>query len=281
MNRTSTNLWMPDAVGPGHPWAIASRGDGTREPQAGQRGGGRHRRARPRGHRRSHLVGTGRGVDVPHNTLSVGMLQLDLDRRWCGRRVTGVRRSDAGAEQPAARSGWRPTIRVDHRGELSSNSADVADVAAPCATSLDKARGEIESGHPRLHDRREAASGLPRQGNLSRKLAVDVDYARVASATSCAAASPTEPLLTASGAGNLRAAGRHELHEPGGRRAARARRPVRACVSPSPRAGRRRDTTGRAEPGQARATTLRRATHSTSTSASSCSGPRHDGELSP
>ncbi len=132
-------------------------------------------------------------ADVGPNLVTGGVLQLRLDRgaesvpvSFTGlmpggesRRLVWVAREDAGSTMP---------------GTLAVSFASLDDVPGPCATSLDKARAEIDAGIGGCTITATGASGTPERGNLSRALAVDVAYAGGAR-DGCRATGPETSLL--------------------------------------------------------------------------------------
>jgi hypothetical protein len=90
--------------------------------------------------------------------------------------------------------------------ELYLRFNNLADHAAPCATSGGKATGEVESGIGGCTVNGETVSGTPVQGNLSRVLSLRVGYyPAIHHAADCAAVPAHEPstAIMAEAPGNL------------------------------------------------------------------------------
>ena len=107
---------------------------------------------------------------------------------------------------------WLAANDVDSTvaGTLTVRFDELVDTPAPCSVSRGKALGEIASGIAGCRVSGEHITGTPRQGNLSRLLAVRIGYAPTAGdAESCAAADDERSLLADAQPGNLRSVGRH------------------------------------------------------------------------
>jgi hypothetical protein len=143
-------------------------------------------------------------TDVPANHVGVGALQLDLsggsastalsfDGLFPGgqsRQLFWVARNDDASSMPGTLS-----ISFDH----------LIDTPAPCDISIDKARAEVASGVTGCTIAGDHVSGTPSQGNLSRKVALDVRYVPATDAGGCTSGGGPS-LLSSAAPGNLRAA---------------------------------------------------------------------------
>lgn len=149
-------------------------------------------------------------AQVPENAVGAGVLQLDLhgggahaqlDFRTLMPGATDRKLFWLAGNDPVSTMGGTLTLRFDH----------LADVAAPCSVSRDKALGEIASGIGGCTVSGERISGTPAQGNLSRLLALRVGYdTGAADAASCANDTGYQPLFPDQGPGNLRLDAGHD-----------------------------------------------------------------------
>jgi hypothetical protein len=126
------------------------------------------------------------GADIAPNVVRAGVLHLDLGAD--GQAGTTL---SFGGILPGQQRDQLIWVAANDRastlpGTLALTFGSVHDVAASCDTSLDKARAEITSGIAGCTVRDGQASGTPAQGNLSRKLTLDLRSA-VGSAGACVA----------------------------------------------------------------------------------------------
>lgn len=154
-------------------------------------------------------------ADVTPNIVRGGSLLLDLGQGAAGATL-GFDHLEPGQQRSVHLWVASNDLLSDVPAELAMTVDAVHDSAAPCATSLGKAQGEIDSriGGCTIVD--GVAAGTPDQGNLSRVLEFDVRYARKID-DRC----PTgdgSPLVAPSAAGNLRSVEGTTtlLTEPGG-----------------------------------------------------------------
>ena len=175
---------------------------------------------------------------VPGNTTGAGVLQLGLHSRGADARlaVHGLMPGETHRQRIwLAANDLESTVA----GTLTVRFDELVDTPAPCSVSRGKALGEIASGIAGCSVDGEHIAGTPRQGNLSRLLAVRIGYAPTAGdAESCAAADDERSLLVDEQPGNLRRVGRHPyLLKDGAGPLVLA--PARAPVWRSPPRGRR------------------------------------------
>ena len=143
---------------------------------------------------------------VRHNAVGAGVLQLDLTGGSADARLTFAGLMPGGSDRQLV---WVATNDVSSTlgGTIAVRFTDLVDVAAPCAVSRGKALGEIASGIGGCTVAGEQVSGTPQQGNLSRVLAVGIDYAPTADDAAGCAAGGGRPLLAFDGPGDLRTLG--------------------------------------------------------------------------
>lgn len=148
-------------------------------------------------------------AQVPHNAVGAGVLQLDLHSDGADARLTfrGLMPGDTNRQRF-----WIAANDVSSTvaGALAVRFDRVIDTPAPCGVSRGKALGEIASGIGGCTVSGDQVSGTPRQGNVSRLLAVRIGYVSSAGdAESCTADAGERSLLADNRPGNLRRVGRH------------------------------------------------------------------------
>ena len=144
---------------------------------------------------------------VPGNAVGAGMLQLDLHGGGADAQLDFRRLTPGAADR---RLFWVAANDANSSvvGTLAIRFGEVVDTPAPCAVSRGKALGEIQSGIGGCTVSGEHISGTPQQGNLSRLVAVRIDYKPAAGdAASCAAGDGERSLLADDSVGNLRGVG--------------------------------------------------------------------------
>lgn len=142
--------------------------------------------------------------DVAPNIVGVGVLHLDLSG---GSAHAGLAFDNLMPGEASRRLFWlasNDALSVTP-ATLAVTFHDLVDVAAPCDVSTGKALGEQESGVGGCTIAGAQVTGTPRQGNLSRLLAVDVEYGdSSAGSPGCALVADGVSLLEDVSPGNLR-----------------------------------------------------------------------------
>jgi hypothetical protein len=147
---------------------------------------------------------------VRDNTVGAGVLQLDLTGGSADARLEFAGLMPGGSDRHLV---WVATNDASSTivGTIAVRFTDLVDVAAPCAVSRGKALGEIASGIAGCTVSGEQVSGTPQQGNLSRVLAVGIDYAAASGgAAGCGPGDGGWSLLADNGPGDLRTLGRED-----------------------------------------------------------------------